>query len=218
MKIDTNKYKVWTWEHPMMLHWIINPGLVFNELILGQRVAKIILVEKDKSKTLTDRSFIPCPNCETIHDGRIWSAQNKTAFKNWYGLYCPNCGGVIPCLRNFASALLLTLTFPVWGWFRKSFKQEWLNKQPQRFASVDVNKVAPELSKKRWVAIGLSWGLFMFIFTTFIMPWLRDEAITTTEILISIPIWTLGGLAFGYTMKKMMVKKVQKLDTSPPHS
>ena len=28
-----------------MLHWIINPGLVINELLLGQRVPKIIWVK-----------------------------------------------------------------------------------------------------------------------------------------------------------------------------
>ena len=48
----------------------------------------------------------------------------------------------------------------------------------------------------------------MFVTMTFITPWLRNEPITTKEVLISIPIWTLGGLAFGYTMKKVVWKKV----------
>jgi len=27
------KFKIWTWKNPIMLHWIINPGLVINELL-----------------------------------------------------------------------------------------------------------------------------------------------------------------------------------------
>jgi hypothetical protein len=48
MKIDETKYKIWTWKNPLMLHWIINPGLAINELILGQRIPKITLVEKNQ--------------------------------------------------------------------------------------------------------------------------------------------------------------------------
>ena len=40
MDFDTNKYKVWKLPHPMLIHWVLNPGLAFNELILGQRVPK----------------------------------------------------------------------------------------------------------------------------------------------------------------------------------
>lgn len=46
MQYDKTKYKLWSWKHPMVLHWIINPGLVINELLFGQRVPKIMLEEK----------------------------------------------------------------------------------------------------------------------------------------------------------------------------
>ncbi len=46
MEFDKEKYKVWKLPHPMLLHWIINPGLAFNELILGQRIPKITLIDK----------------------------------------------------------------------------------------------------------------------------------------------------------------------------
>ena len=52
-----------------MLHWIINPGLAFNELILGQRMPKIILIEKQSNKTLAEKNFVPCPHCGTVHSG-----------------------------------------------------------------------------------------------------------------------------------------------------
>jgi hypothetical protein len=35
MNYDKKKYKIWDWKSPVILHWIINPGLVINELILG---------------------------------------------------------------------------------------------------------------------------------------------------------------------------------------
>ena len=32
---DKKKYKIWNWKNPAILHWIINPGLVINELNLS---------------------------------------------------------------------------------------------------------------------------------------------------------------------------------------
>jgi hypothetical protein len=53
-----------------MLHWILNPGLAINELILGQRVPKVRLEDKTIDKPRIERVLIPCPHCETLHDGR----------------------------------------------------------------------------------------------------------------------------------------------------
>ena len=118
MNFDKKKYHVWTWKNPLILHWIINPGLAFNELILGQRVPKITVIEKGGIKPLADRSYVPCPHCETLHSSLKWTPQNNTAFKNWFGLYCDNCGKIIPCVRNLTSFILLVLTFPIWYWFK----------------------------------------------------------------------------------------------------
>ena len=43
MEFNKEKYKIYTWKNWMVLHWILNPGLAINELILGQRVPKISL-------------------------------------------------------------------------------------------------------------------------------------------------------------------------------
>ena len=58
MEYDKTKFKIWTWKNPIMLHWIINPGLVINELLLGQRVPKIMLIEKDSTKSLQEKTKI----------------------------------------------------------------------------------------------------------------------------------------------------------------
>ncbi|RZS94996.1 hypothetical protein BC751_0509 [Cecembia calidifontis] len=41
------KYLIWNWENPLMLHWILNPGLANNELIMGQRIPKVTLIERN---------------------------------------------------------------------------------------------------------------------------------------------------------------------------
>lgn len=63
MNYDTDKYKIYTWKSGVMLHWILNPGLAFNELFLGQRVPKVSLIDKTSDKPYMDRGFTPCPHC-----------------------------------------------------------------------------------------------------------------------------------------------------------
>ena len=46
MKLDKKRYKVYSWKNFMVLHWMINPALVINELFFGQRVPKISLEDK----------------------------------------------------------------------------------------------------------------------------------------------------------------------------
>ncbi|MFA8433392.1 MAG: hypothetical protein ACEPOZ_02645 [Marinifilaceae bacterium] len=201
MEYDKKKYKVYTWRHWMVLHWIVNPGLAFNELVLGQRVPKISLVDKTSDKPRMEKTYVPCPHCSKLHDGRTWSPQNGTGFNNWFGLYCPNCGGTIPCITNGLSFVLKCLTFPVWGWFRKSLKKRWLEKQPQRYEGIDLNIVPNPFDKKSWKATGLTWGVFMFLVMTFIFPFFEGEEITLDSVLIAIPFWTIAGFGFGYAMK-----------------
>jgi hypothetical protein len=199
MNYDTQKYKIWNWKNPMMLHWIINPGLAVNELLLGQRVPKVMLIEKDKSKPLPERSFIPCPHCHTLHSGLKWSVQNKTAFKNWFGLYCDHCGGIIPCLWNATSLVLLALTFPLWYWFKDRWKQRWLEVQQEKF-SKPLQLSKPEFV---WWKTGLGFGLSMFVGVDLLFPLLDGSGISGIKLLIGIPIWIVVGLAFGRIMKSM---------------
>ena len=209
MEYDKTKFKIWTWKNPVMLHWIINPGLVINELLFGQRVPKIMLIEKDSSKSLQEKTKIPCPYCGTLHSGLKWSTRNN-AFKNWFGLYCDNCGGIIPCLTNLTSYILLGLTFPIWYWFKDSFKTKWLEEQKNRFSKPLILTQADV----KWWNVGLKFGLSMFIMMTLIFPLIMGEGLTQRKILIGIPIWTIGGLGFGYTMKLINGKNKPKTETN----
>lgn len=210
MEYNKKKYKIWNWKSPMILHWMINPGLVINELILGQTIPKVMLIEREGDKPFYQRSLIPCPHCGTLHSGLKWSNQNKTAFKNWYGLYCDNCGEIIPPQRNLTSLLILIITFPIWGWFRKSLRENWLKKQPERYKNLNLELLEKENTTKKWLKFGLLWGLFMFVFSIVINPLISNVQITQKMILLNILIWFIGGLGFGYIMKIWMNIKGKK--------
>lgn len=210
MKYNEEKYKIWNWKSPVILHWMINPGLVINDLILGQTIPKVMLIERKGNKPFYERSLVPCPHCGTLHNGLKWSAQNKTAFKNWYGFYCDHCGEIIPVQRNLTSLLILAITYPIWGWFKKSLKEDWLKKQPERYLNLKLEISENKNSTKNWLKYGLLWALFMYVTMTFLFPLIQHEPISTTIALIGIPIWILAGLGFGYTMKVWMNRKGEK--------
>ncbi len=204
---DKKKYKILDWKHPLIMHWIINPGVAFNELILGQTIPKVMLIEREGNKPYYKRNLVLCPHCNTLHSGLKWSSQNKTAFKNWYGYYCDNCSEIIPVQRNLTTLLILTVTFPLWGWFRKSLKQRWLDKQPERFKALNLEIDEKKNTTKNWLKSGLYFSLYMYVIMVIIFPLIEQETITWKRLLISIPLWLIGGLGWGYTMKMWMNKK-----------
>lgn len=207
MEFNTTKYKVYTWKHFTMLHWILNPGLAFNELVLGQRVPKVTLEDRTSDKPRYERTYVPCPHCKTLHDGRTWSLQTGTAFKNWFGLYCPTCSHIIPCLTNATSFLVLALTFPLWGWFRMPLEGRWLEAQPKRYKNLQPEAVANPFDNRKWIVNGLIWGLVMFIVMNFLFPFFTHDLITWKGVLTSLPIWAIGGLGFGFMVKLINGKK-----------
>ena len=207
MNYDKTKYKIRTWKSPVMLHWIINPGCAVADL-MGMRPPKVMLIERNSSKPLDERAFIPCPYCQTLHPGLKWSKQNKTITKNWFGLYCDNCEKIIPCLSNLVTYIFLGVTFPIWFWFKDKWKAQWLKKQKVRF-SKPLNLTLPE-NKYQWWLSGLIWGFLMYVSMVIIFPLIKGENITQKGLLIGIPLWTVGGLLFGYTMKRITGKRKQK--------
>lgn len=210
MEYNTEKYKVYTWKNWMILHWMINPGLVVNELILGQKVPKVSLEDKLSDKPRYERSFVPCPHCKKLHDGRTWSTQNGTAFKNWFGLYCPNCGEIIPCIMNVFSFLILAITYPLWGWFKSSMKENRLSKQPGRYQKRDFDLEYNPYDNFNWWKTGLSWGAMMYVIMSIAFPFFSGSGIELSDLLIGLVKWTIGGLLFGYMMKLIMNKTMTK--------
>jgi hypothetical protein len=202
MEYDKTKFKIYSWKNLVVLHWILNPGLAFNELVLGQRVPRVTLIEKDSSKSLQERTKIPCPHCGTIHSGLKWSSRNN-AFKNWFGLYCDECGKIIPCLTNLTSLLFLGLTFPIWIWFKDKWKNNWLQEQPERYKKLNLENIPDPFEGYAWMKQGIFWGLFMYVFMILLFPLVDGEGLELRKALIGIPLWMIAGLTFGYTMKLM---------------
>jgi len=81
-----------------MLHWVLNPGIAFNDLALGQRLPAV-MHECRHCRTY----FVDCPHCRTSCDSLALKA-----FGAWSGLPCPSCGASLPVLRN-GLAWLVTL-------------------------------------------------------------------------------------------------------------
>src|SRR5262245_24481146 len=80
----------WALPHPLLLHWIVNPGLVVNEILLGQCVARETYFCETCPGAKPTRAYLGCPRCGTWHPGSLWG--NKRAFGHWLGYVCPTCG------------------------------------------------------------------------------------------------------------------------------
>ncbi|MBM7073482.1 hypothetical protein JQC92_15820 [Shewanella sp. 202IG2-18] len=162
MKFDREKYSVWKLPNLLLIHWVINPALAFNELILGQRLPKITLIDKTSDAPLLERQYIPCPHCESLHDARLWSKRN--AFGHWFGYVCPSCSEKIPCLWNLTSLLILAVTFPIWVPIKHFCESKWLQFEKQRLSKAQHQPLV-KASPKLWLKLGVLFGLIMFIVT-----------------------------------------------------
>lgn len=197
---DKSKYKIWNWKNPMMLHWIINPGCAIVEFF-GIVTPKVMLIEKDKTKSLAERSYVPCPHCDTLHSGLTWSKQNKLHSKNWFGYYCTSCTKVIPPLRNWFSGLIFFLMSPI----LKGFKKRWLEKQPARYQNLTFELPNAADFKYEWLKSGLYYGVGMFLVMTITEVFIDNRELTIEYIITSFVIWViLAGLAFGSSMHLFM--------------
>lgn len=213
MNFDPKRWKVYTWKHWSVLFWILNPGSAINELILGQRVAKLYLEDKTMDASKFERGFTPCPHCDELHDNRLWSTENNTAFGNWFGLYCRNCGDVIPCIMSVLTFMILAVTSPIWYWFKDGLKEKWLVKQKDRYEGIDVSTQTNPFAGRGWIVVGLEWGLGMFVIMGVLYPYFIGSHFSWSSLPFSFMLWMLGGLGFGYVMKVTMGRQPQKTVT-----
>lgn len=223
-EFDTERYEVWNWKHWAFFFWVLSPVVAFNELVLGQRIPKVMLIDKQSDKPLMEKQYVPCPHCNTLHDGRIWSGKNKTALSQWYGYYCPSCGGIIPCLQNITSYIILTITYPLRLPFLERSKRKWLAKQPARYVQVDLSEL--EFKKVNWLKMSFLFGAGMFVVMTFVFAitkYLTDEEsgnllaiiLEPKFLLVNLGAWTIGGLIFGLAMKFLMGPKSPMMKSKP---
>jgi uncharacterized protein (TIGR02996 family) len=89
----------WDVKNPLILHWVLNPGLAVNELLLGQRIPKVMLFCRQCMATL-----VRCVACR-----RLLTQQQigQKPIGHWVRLPCPECGADIPLLRNLLAGLVV---------------------------------------------------------------------------------------------------------------
>lgn len=201
MDADPDRYTVWRLPHPMLLHWVLNPGLAVNELLLGQRIPRVTWIDRTSRAPLMERQVVPCPHCSSLHDGRLWSG--RRAFGHWFGYVCPSCQGRIPCLWNLTSLVLLALTAPLWIAFKPALERRWLAWQRERLAKAPV--VLPEAKQVSWLGMGLGFGALMFCFL--VLPPALQGQLTPREIGLQALVWLVGGLVFGGAMRWFMGRR-----------
>ena len=76
---------------------------------------------------------------------------------------------------------------------------------------METNKFNNENNSwKYWILHGLVWAVFMFVIIELALPFFNEEPITWRNISIALPIWIIGGLAFGATMKALQNRRIMK--------
>ena len=196
---------------------------MFFELMLGLRLPKVVLIDKESDKPPLERSYIPCPHCETLNDRRLWGNGNGNAFGHWFGLVCPSCHEIIPCLWNIFSLAILAITFPLWYFPVRFFRHRWIEKEKERLAKV--------LECPLIQARSINSSLIFFISTSFtsgVHAWVmwviffevlwngREWDLKT--MLESLPIWIVAGFAIGLVMswiEKDKEKEKERLANVP---
>ena len=203
-EFDEKRYEILALPRPLLLHWILNPGIALNEIILGQRIPKLMLIEKSKEKY--PRSIVPCPHCGGMHDGLLWSGRN--GFGHWLGYICPTCNAIIPCLWNLTSIVILILTFPIWLLILAVWKTKWLEYEKARIEK-KLEKGITKRKQTSWLIVGVfGWGTIMWVFVgivpQLIIAHFKGSAFDWAAVLIQLPIWLGAGLLFGGIMKWYM--------------
>ncbi len=213
MQYDKNRFKIWALPHPILLHWVLNPGVMFGELIFGVRAAKVTLIDKESDKPLMERTYIPCPHCETLNDARLWA--KGRAFGHWFGLVCPSCHQVIPCLWNIFSLVVLAITFPLWYFPVRSFRHRWIEKEKERLAKV-LERPLIQAKSINWLLRGtfffggFMWGVMVII--PQVREVLNGGEWDLMKIIGNLPIWLVSGFMWGLFMHFFMNRKGEKAD------
>ena len=223
MQYDKNRFKIQALPHPLILLWVLFPAFMFNELILGQRLPKVTLIDKESDKPQTERRYIPCPHCETLNDPRLWVTKGNT-FGHWLGLVCPSCHQIIPCVWNIFSLAVLAITFPLWYFPVRFFRHKWIEREKERLAKVLERPLiqVTSIHSMGWIGVFV-WGVFAVvtcvIFEAVWNVWNGMEWDLKT-VLESLPMWLAVGFApacFMRWLEKETEKEKERLANVPEH-
>ena len=199
MQYDQDKYQLLQLPSPLLLFWAINPVIAMNELLLGQRLPQVTLIEKHNQQPLLERQFAPCPHCNVLNPARLWSSGNT--FGHWFGYVCPECSGAIPCLWSLTSLLLLAVSAPIWLLLKKPLQQHLQTKSLKRVRAMKM-KPQQEKSQQPCIKTAQAIAVILFLFMLFVQS--RGASLTFEQVSISLMTSCLLGIVFGQlvTLKK----------------
>lgn len=208
MQYDPKRFTIWTRRHPLILVWVLFPATILNELILGQRIPKVMLTDKESDKPWMERTYVPCPHCETLNDQRLWAKWNGLG--HWFGFVCPSCHQIIPCLWNVWSLAVLAMTFPVWYFPARFFRRRWLAYEKKRVAKV-LERPLIQLKVVHWLLIGVfGWGGLTWALFEVWAVWYYGREWDLKTMLESLPMWMVAGFAWSLWMHFFMNRKGRK--------
>ena len=205
MRYDKNRFKIQALPHPLSLLWVLFPAFMFNELILGQRLPKVTLIEKKSDKPLEERCYIPCPHCEMLNDRRLWATKGN-AFGQWFGLVCPNCHQIIPCLWNIFSLAILTVTFPLWYFPVRFFRHRWIENEKERLAD-GLERPLLQATSIHSLRIGIVSGVSAWVMWVIFEIVRNGSEWDLKTMLESLPFCFFVGFVSDYSMKEIEKEK-----------
>ena len=182
--------------------------MVFCELIFGLRIPIVTLIDKESDKPLLERSYVPCPHCETLNDARLWGKGN--AIGHWFGLVCPSCHQIIPCLWNIFSFAILVITFPLWYFPARFFRQRWLEKEKGKLTNI-LESPLIQAKTINWLLRGtfIFGGLMWLMNGVLPQMWqvLNGKEWDLITTFVTLPIWLMSGFAWGLITRFWMNRK-----------
>ena len=210
---QSTSHKKWELPNLSLLHWVLNPGLAFNELVIGQAIPKQMCICNDCNKPQMQRTYVYCPTCESFHNSMIWSG--KKGIGRWFGFICPKCLQSIPRLWNLTSLIILGITLPIWWIPAQILRKRWLAKE-RKLMGIGTDNLIPAKPNINWYETGLMWGITTGTLVSLSNIFLDSISFTTAieQALWSLPIWLIFGLLFGFSMNKTL-NKVPKKQTHP---
>ena len=193
--INGLEYKVWKLPHPLLIHWVLNPGLAINELILGQRLPKESRI-KDGPEPLNERSYVQCPSCETVHNGTLWA--KSRGFGHYNGLYCPTCEAKIPQILNLFSILILIITFPLWKPLQLLYGDKIKARSLAKVRMSEADMAAQASKPVNYVMMGVFFGAAMGAYIT-VTEGLRN-GFASKAFTVGIVSGAVSALVFAFVM------------------
>ncbi len=202
----------------MLLHWVLNPAIAINEVLLGQRIPSVTYCCVNCDRPWAERQYVKCPGCRVFLPPWTWGRAN--ALGHYFGLFCPDCGHRIPSLMNLVTLIVVAITLPVWLPIWCLVRRRWIpweQDRGRRARDKDVTKILSRSPRYFAITGALGFGIPMWLIFTFLFPYIMafgsgqpagsTRSLPWTVHLIMLVIWLTGGVAFGLLMRWILVRK-----------